>query len=209
MSINFKNIGYELAKNVDVKNTLARDILNEYPNFDEEVSEVAKEQLYMGFQLRFTENNPDIKKGYVYKDNGYLPVDNATFTAFKGDKVELSIGFIMSYTPQAFGALRTKNPNLHSLIKPIRDKVNTYCSNRMKDLIKAVKDIKNEGLPKSRGATHAYDETITAWLDALPKKCKNALARGDDTANEKRTLSAIGAFKDAYFGANRKAKVQE
>jgi hypothetical protein len=30
MSINFKNVGYELAKNVDVKNTLARSILNEY-----------------------------------------------------------------------------------------------------------------------------------------------------------------------------------
>lgn len=209
MSINFKNIGYELAKNVDVKNTLARSILNEYHDFDENVSDVAKEQLYAGFQLRYAENNPDMKKGYIFKDNGYIPVDDATFTAFKGDRFAVTIGSVMSYTPQAFGALRTKNPNLHSLIKPIRDKVNTYCSNRMADLIKAVKDIKNEGKPTSRGATHAYDVTITAWLDALPKKCKNALARGDDTANEKRTLSAIGAFKDAYFGANRKAKVQE
>lgn len=209
MSINFKNIGYELAKNVDAKNTLARSVVSEYPDFDENVSDIAKEQLYMGFQLRYAENNPDIKKGYVFKDNGYIPVDDATFSAFKGDKFQVSIGAVMSYTSQAFGAMRTKNPNLHSLIKPIRDKVNTYCSNRMKDLIKAVKDIKNEGKPKNRGATNSYDVTITEWLDNLPKKCKNALARGDDTANEKKTLSAIGAFKDAYFGTNRKAKIQE
>ena len=209
MTINFKNVGYELAKNVDVKNTLARSILNEYHDFDENVSDVAKDGLYEGFQLRFAENNPDIKKGYVFKDNGYIAVDNTTFESFKGDKIALSVGLAMSYTSQAFGAMRTKNPNVHALIKPIRDKVNTYCSNRMKDLIKAVKDIKNEGKPKNRGATNSYDVTITEWLDGLPKKCKNALARGDDTANEKRTLSAIGAFKDAYFGANRKAKVQQ
>lgn len=194
MSINLKQIAYQQATNKDNERSLARQVYEAYPNLDDEVQDEVKAELFAGYQLRVAENQPKINQGFIIESGNYIPVDVAKFEAFKGEKYHRTVANIMAYTPQAFGALRQSNPQLHSLIKAERDQVNKYCSNRLADLKKAIKAIKNEGVAKVRGATKTFAETVKDTMDGLKKKCANAKARGDDSANEKKLITAISEF---------------
>lgn len=193
-SLNLKQIGYQQATNKDAERSLARQVYETFPNFDEEVSDEAKLELNAGYQLRVAENQPSIDQHFVIEGGNYLPVEKLAFDNHKGEKYHRTVANIMAYTPQAFGALRQSNPQLHSLIKAERDQVSKYCSNRLNDLKKAIKALKNEGKPRERGATRTFAETVKETLDGLKKKCANAKARGDDSANEKKLITAISEF---------------
>ena len=208
-TLNLKQVGYNQASFSDSLKGLARSVYEVMPNFDEEQSDEAKLELNAGYQLRFAENNPKLNQHFIVKDNAYLPVDKLAFDNHKGEKLHRTVASIMSYTPQAFGALRQSNPVLHGLIKADRDAVSKYCSNRLNDLKKAIKGIKNEGVARVRGATKTFAETVADTLDSLKKKSVNAKARGDDTVDEAKLKVAIAKFKAEYFGAGFKAKVQE
>jgi hypothetical protein len=194
MTINLKQIGYQQATNKDNERVIARSVYEAYPNFDEEVSDEVKAELYLGYQLRVAENQPKIDQRFIVESGNYIPVDVAKFEAFKGEKYHRTVANIMAYTPQAFGALRQSNPQLHSLVKAERDQVSKYCSNRLADLKKAIKAIKNEGVARARGATKTFAETVKDTMDGLKKKCANAKARGDDSANDKKLVLAISEF---------------
>jgi hypothetical protein len=194
MSINLKQIAYQQATNKDNERSLARQVYEQYPNLDDEVQDEVKAELFAGYQLRVAENQPKIDQRFIVESGNYIPVDVAKFEAFKGEKYHRTVANIMAYTPQAFGALRQSNPQLHSLIKAERDQVSKYCSNRLADLKKAIKAIKNEGVAKVRGATKTFAETVKDTMDGLKKKCANAKARGDDSANEKKLILAISEF---------------
>jgi hypothetical protein len=193
-TLNLKQIGYQQATNKDNERVLARSVYEAYPNFDEEVTDEAKAELFAGYQLRVAENQPKIDQRFVIESGNYLPVDKLAFDNHKGEKYHRTVANIMAYTPQAFGALRQSNPQLHSLIKAERDSVSKYCSNRLADLKKAIHAIKNEGVARVRGATKTFAETVKDTLDGLKKKCANAKARGDDTANDKKLITAISEF---------------
>lgn len=193
-TLNLKQIGYQQATNKDNERSLARQVYEAYPNLDDEVQDEVKAELFAGYQLRVAENQPKIDQRFIVESGNYIPVDVAKFEAFKGEKYHRTVANIMAYTPQAFGALRQSNPQLHSLIKAERDQVNKYCSNRLADLKKAIKAIKNEGVAKVRGATKTFAETVKDTMDGLKKKCANAKARGDDSANEKKLITAISEF---------------
>ena len=193
-TLNLKQLGYQQATNKDNERVLARTVYEAYPNFDEEVTDEAKAELFAGYQLRVSENQPKIDQRFVIESGNYLPVDKLAFDNHKGEKYHRTVANIMAYTPQAFGALRQSNPQLHSLIKAERDSVSKYCSNRLADLKKAIHAIKNEGVARVRGATKTFAETVKDTLDGLKKKCANAKARGDDTANDKKLITAISEF---------------
>ena len=198
-ALNLKQVGYNQASFSDSLRGLARSVYEVMPNFDEEQTDEAKAELNVGYQLRFAENNPKFDQHFIVKDNAYLPVDKLAFDNHKGEKLHRTVATIMGYTPQAFGALRTSNPQLHGLIKADRDAVSKYCSNRLNDLKKAIKSIKNEGKPRERGATKTFAQTIKDTMADLKKKCTNAKARGDDTANEKQLVLAISEFNRKWL----------
>jgi len=193
-TLNLKQIGYQQATNKDNERVLARSVYEAYPNFDEEVADEPKAELFAGYQLRVAENQPKIDQRFIVESGNYLPVDKLAFDNHKGEKYHRTVSNIMAYTPQAFGALRQSNPQLHSLIKAERDSVSKYCSNRLSDLKKAIHAIKNEGVARVRGATKTFAETVKETLDGLKKKCANAKARGDDSANDKKLVLAISEF---------------
>jgi len=193
-TINLKQVGYQQATNKDNERVIARSVYEAYPNFDEEVSDEVKAELYLGYQLRVAENQPKIDQRFVVESGNYLPVEKLAFEKHEGEKYHRTVANIMAYTPQAFGALRQSNPQLHSLIKAERDQVSKYCSNRLADLKKAIKAIKNEGVARARGATKTFAETVKDTMDGLKKKCANAKARGDDSANDKKLVLAISEF---------------
>jgi hypothetical protein len=193
-TLNLKQLGYQQATNKDNERVLARSVYEAYPNFDEEVTDEAKAELFAGYQLRVAENQPKIDQRFIVESGNYLPVDKLAFDNHKGEKYHRTVSNIMAYTPQAFGALRQSNPQLHSLIKAERDSVSKYCSNRLADLKKAIHAIKNEGVARVRGATKTFAETVKDTMDGLKKKCANAKARGDDSANDKKLVLAISEF---------------
>ena len=193
-SLNMKQIGYNQASFSDSIKGIAREVYAGYPNFDVEVSDEVKAELNAGYQLRIAENQPKLKQHFVIENGNYLPVDETAFNKFEGAKYIRSVDNIMSYTPQAFGALRTSNPQLHSILKEPRDAISKYCSNTLNALKKAVREIKNEGKPRERGATLSFAQTVKETLDGLKKKCANAKARGDDSANDKKLILAISEF---------------
>lgn len=198
-NLNLKQIAYQQATFADSLKGLARSVYEAYPNFDEEVSDEAKAELNLGYQLRFAENNPKLDQHFIVKDNAYLPVDKLAFEKHEGEKLHRTVASIMSYTPQAFGALRHSNPVLHGLIKIDRDAISKYCSNRQSDLKKAIRAIKNEGVARVRGATKSFAETVKDTMTSLKKKCANAKARGDETANEKQLVLAISEFNRKWL----------
>ena len=193
-TLNLKQIAYQQASFADNLKGLARSVYESYPNLDDEVADEVKADLFAGYQLRVAENQPKIDQHFIVESGNYLPVEKLAFDNHKGEKYHRTVANIMAYTPQAFGALRQSNPQLHAVIKSERDSVSKYCSNRLADLKKAIHAIKNEGVARVRGATKTFAETVKDTMDGLKKKCANAKARGDDTANDKKLITAISEF---------------
>jgi hypothetical protein len=193
-ALNLKQIAYQQASFADNLKGLARSVYESYPNLDDEVADEVKADLFAGYQLRVAENQSSIDQHFIVESGNYLPVEKLAFEKHTGEKYHRTVANIMAYTPQAFGALRQSNPQLHSLIKAERDSVSKYCSNRLADLKKAIKAIKNEGVERVRGATKTFAETVKDTMDGLKKKCANAKARGDDSANDKKLILAISEF---------------
>lgn len=193
-TLNLKQIAYQQASFADNLKGLARSVYEQYPNLDDEVADEVKADLFAGYQLRVAENQPKIDQHFIVESGNFLPVEKLAFDNHKGEKYHRTVANIMAYTPQAFGALRQSNPQLHAVIKAERDSVSKYCSNRLADLKKAIHAIKNEGVARVRGATKTFAETVKDTMDGLKKKCANAKARGDDTANERKLITAISEF---------------
>jgi hypothetical protein len=193
-TLNLKQIAYQQASFADNLKGLARSVYEAYPNLDDEVADEVKADLFAGYQLRVAENQPKIDQHFIVESGNFLPVEKLAFDNHKGEKYHRTVANIMAYTPQAFGALRQSNPQLHAVIKAERDSVSKYCSNRLADLKKAIHAIKNEGVARVRGATKTFAETVKDTMDGLKKKCANAKARGDDTANDKKLITAISEF---------------
>ena len=193
-TLNLKQIAYQQASFADNLKGLARSVYESYPNLDDEVADEVKADLFAGYQLRVAENQPKIDQHFIVESGNFLPVEKLAFDNHKGEKYHRTVANIMAYTPQAFGALRQSNPQLHAVIKSERDSVSKYCSNRLADLKKAIHAIKNEGVARVRGATKTFAETVKDTLDGLKKKCANAKARGDDSANDKKLILAISEF---------------
>ena len=193
-ALNLKQITYQQASFADNLKGLARSVYEAYPNLDDEVADEVKADLFAGYQLRVAENQSSIDQHFIVESGNYLPVEKLAFDNHKGEKYHRTVANIMAYTPQAFGALRQSNPQLHAVIKSERDSVSKYCSNRLADLKKAIHAIKNEGVARVRGATKSFAETVKDTMDGLKKKCANAKARGDDSANDKKLILAISEF---------------
>ena len=207
-SLNVKQFGYKFAVSGDNTKALAREFHGTYPNFPDNVSDEIKADLDNGAILRYAENNASKEGFYVLDGSAYKQVSEADFKASKGDKYHLTVANATGLTGQAFGALKTKNPALHSLLKDLRKGALEYARAKFNGLVSEVNKIKNEGKQRERGATRTFAETLNEFFDGLPKKAKNALARGDDTVNDAKLKLAIAKFKTEYFG-NYKAKVQE
>ena len=211
-TLNVKQFGYKFAVSGDNTKALARDFHRDYPNFPDNVADEIKADLDNGAILRYAENNASKEGFYILKGSAYENVSEADFNDTKNksaDKVHMTVSFVTNMTGQAFGALKTKNPALHSLVKDLRKGALEYVRVKFNNLVSEINKIKNEGKARERGATKPFADTLNDFFDALPKKAKCALARGDDTAHEKKLLNAIAKFKAEYFGVGYKAKVQE
>lgn len=182
-----RDAAYSAALASDTVVDAAKFVYEQCPTFLDGAPEDVVKELDEGFMLRYSETHP--AKTYSRIDGNV--VENA-----KGkEKIEVSIYFAMSYTAQAFGALRSEDPQMHALIKGWRDAWSKYRSNRHGDLKREIKRL-IEG-PRTRTPTKTFAEVVGDVLESLVVRCKNAKARGDDTADLEHLHRQVAAFKSA------------
>ena len=192
-----KDGAYKQAVANDRMRSVARYVMEQSKGFPETVADEVKEQLYDGYRLRFNEvNKPST---YAVVNDHYLLIDGSN-PALENEKEKVVIGvdYCFAYSQQQYGKLKNENPYLHAIVKEWRDKVNTYCSNRLGDLKRQARTILNENVKKERGATADFAKRLDEVFKDLAVKCKNAKARGDETADEGRYATARQAFMTAW-----------
>jgi hypothetical protein len=108
-----------------------------------EIPVEAKDEIYEGYRMRFDQLFP--KKTYAVIDGHYVRATPEHMETANVEKIEIGVAYAYSYTSQEFGKLAQTRPALHGLVKMIREKCATYCSNRMSDLKRRANTILNEG----------------------------------------------------------------
>ena len=165
--------------------------------FPDTIPDEVRAELYAGYQLRFNETNKADR--YAIVNDHYLLIDGSNPDLEKEREiVVIGTDYAMSFTQQQYGKLKNENPYLHAIIKVWRDKISTYCSNRLGDLKRQARAIMREGKPRERSATADFAHRLEDVFKDLATKCKNAKARGDETADDKKFALARQAFMTAW-----------
>ena len=93
-----KEAGYQSAISDERKDSVARYVYAQCPNFTNEVSDEVKTQLKAGWALRWQELNPAVS----YNDS-WVPVES-------GGTYTMTVDVCFSYSQQAFGQLKEADP---------------------------------------------------------------------------------------------------
>lgn len=195
-----KDGAFQQAGAAQTLDSFARFVLSKVANFPKDISSEARDELYEGYRMKFDALNP--KRMFAVINGHYVLASQEHIAAKNVEKLEIGVAYAYSYSQQEFGKLANTNPALHALVKDIRDKCSTYCSNRFGDLKRAANKILNEGKERQRSANKNFDEFVEAWFkDTAPDRLKSASARGDATANEKRFNEAKVAFMVKWHAA--------
>ncbi len=188
-----KDLGYQQAGNFEKSITMAQYALDNITGFPTDVPTEAKDSLYEGYRMKFNELQP--AKMYAVINDHYVLASQEHIEAKNVEKIEVGVAYAYSYSSQEFGKLANTNPALHALIKAVREKCSTYCSNRLSDLKRAAKNILNRDKTRERTANKDFAEFVEAWFkDTAPDRLKSASARGDASADSKRFNEAKVAF---------------
>ena len=197
VSINSLRDGaYRQAGATQTIETVAQYCLETVAGFPESISTEAKDELYGGYRMKFNELNPS--KSFAVVDGHYVILETlGDQDVSKVEQVAVGVEFAYSYTNQEFGKLKDENPQLHSLIKIVREKCSTYCSNRLGDLKRSAKRLLNSGKERERTANKTFGDYVDEWLkDTAPTRLKNAIARGNSPQGDMvRFNNAVIAFK--------------
>ena len=187
---------YKQAGAFEVTDGVAHYVMSKAPSFPDEVPTEVKDELYKGYKQRFAQTK-GVTMYAVIGDHIVLATQEHRDNA-KIEKIEIGVDYAFSYTSQEFGKLRNDRPALHAIIAEIRDKTQTYCSNRMGDLKRAVRKIKNAGSERTRTANKNFAEYIDKFFVDSFDRLKSAKARGDTTADLDRFNKAKVAFMTAW-----------
>jgi len=194
-----KDAAYRFARAGETATHLATYVMGQDPSFPAETSAELKADLFAGFMVRahelwgqdyFTrgESGVLVKAGNSLDGKAEYPRGSTT----------LSLSYCYSFSQQEFGQLKNKDPQLHGLVKLIRDKFSKYASNNLSALKRSANNILNEGKTRERGATKAFTQSMTDMFADYDKRVKNAESRGDDTANPAKFRTARDAFWKVY-----------
>ena len=188
-----KDSAFQQAGAHQTLESVARYALTQIKDFPKEVPVEAKDALYEGYRMKFNALQPAIM--YAVINGHYVLATQDHVKAANVEKVEIGIPYAYSYSAQEFGKLANTNPALHALVKAIREKCSTYCSNRLGDLKRAATKILNEGKERQRGVNKDFAEFVEAWFkETAPDRLVSAKNRGDKSADDKRFAEAKVAF---------------
>ena len=192
-----QDAAYQAARSIEGVEASAKYVLKQCPTFSTEQPTEVKEELEKGWILRYSELNP-VKTYFLTSDgkNWVLPSDGVVPENVA--KREIGVHFAMSFSSQAFGTLKNSDSSLYQIVLPIRTAFSKYKSNRLGDLLRLIRKIEREQAGEVlRAPTKNFTDFCADTLANLVVRCKNAKARGDDTANLDLLNKQIIAFKSA------------
>lgn len=190
-----KDLGYQQAKTGDSLETQAQFALENIKGFPDDVPSEARESLYDGYRMRYSERKPAVM--YAVINDHYVIATPEQVQNKKIEKIEIGVAYAFAYSSQEFGKLKNTNPALHGIIKGVRDDVADYCSNRLGDLRRAAKKL----TAKKDGATRTtldFAQSMLKAFEAQEKSVKVKQAKGDTTANSAKFALAVKAFWTTY-----------
>lgn len=198
-----KDSAFQQAGAHQTLESVARYALAQIKDFPKEVPTEAKDALYEGYRMKFNALQPALM--YAVINGHYVRASIEHCANDSIEKVEIGVPYAYSYSAQEFGKLANTNPALHALVKEIREKCSTYCSNRLGDLKRAANRILNEGKERKRTANKDFAEFVEDWFkEAAPTRLISARSRGDSSADEKRWNEAKVAFMVKWKHADAK-----
>ena len=192
-----RDMGYQQAKTGDNLETQAQFALDNIAGFPEDVPSEAKDALYDGYRMRYSERKPATM--YAVINDHYVAATPEQIQTKKIETIDVGVAYAFAYSSQEFGKLKNTNPALHGIIKVIRDDVADYCSNRLGDLKRAAKKL----VSKKDGATRTtldFAQSMLKAFEAQEKSVKVKQAKGDTTANSAKFTLAVKAFWMTYNG---------
>jgi len=198
--VSLADIGYKASVNIDANMDLASQLMAQDSKFPNEVTQVTRDALYIGFQRRHNE-----KKGtkYFYASEGALiPVASLDLAPKGRETIVITVDFAMAQNPYEFGKLKETNKPLYDIIKDIRIAFSKYASDCLSALKSCANKILNEGKPKERKANKNFRESLDALFNdpktGLDKKVKTAHAKNDLSADQVMYQMAKEAFFKVY-----------
>jgi hypothetical protein len=184
---------YQQAGATQTIEDVARYVIEKVKGYPTDLPSEAKEKLVEGYRMRFAQNNKP--KAYAVINDHYVLATPEHMATKNVEKIEVGVDYAFSYSSQEFGKLANTQPALHKLVKDIRDKCSSYCSNRLNDLKRKAKEILNEGKPRERTANKNFGEFVEAWFkDVALERLISTKARGDATADSEKFNKAAAAF---------------
>lgn len=190
-----KDLGYQQAKTGDSLETQAKFALDNIKGFPDDVPSEAKDALYDGYRMRYSERKPAVM--YAVINDHYVIATPEQVQNKKIEKIEIGVAYAFAYSSQEFGKMKNTNPALHGIIKVIRDDVADYCSNRLGDLKRASKKL----IAKKDGTTRTtldFAQSMLKAFEAQEKSVKVKQAKGDTTANSAKFALAVKSFWMTY-----------
>jgi hypothetical protein len=194
-----KDAAYKFAKTGETSATIARYVMDNDASFPDEVSKELKADLNAGFMLRATELWGD--EYYKIGDGGtYIPLGNSIVLKNETPKGSIRVGlsYCFAMSQQEFGQLKNKDPQLHSIVKPMRDKFSKYSHNNITALKLAARSLLNDGKSKARTGNKNFVDALIEMFITFDKRVLNAEARTDATASSLNYRMAKDAFWNAY-----------
>jgi len=200
-SINVKQVVSQILQNDQTNQTLAYELVKAFPEFCEtspsKLPEEFGKDLKDAITLHYANSvNTTLTGRYINADGNYIKVDDKKFAEFKGDKIDVSLGYIMNSNIQNIRQGKTEkgkviqmpNPNLANLLKGKKDEIAKYFYKQVKklqDLAKlgdpAIHDV--EGTKKQRSANKETMEFLADLFDKAEKsirvKEKNGMVYSD------------------------------
>ena len=194
-----KDAAYKFAKTGETSATIARYVMDNDAAFPDEVSKELKADLNAGFMLRASELWGD--EFYKIGDGGtYIPLGNSIVLKNETPKGSIRVGlsYCFAMSQQEFGQLKNKDPQLHSIVKPMRDKFSKYSHNNITALKLAARSLLNDGKSKARTGNKNFVDALIEMFITFDKRVLNAEARTDATASSLNYRMAKDAFWNAY-----------
>jgi len=184
----YKDLGYAAAVVSDAKLSLGRSALADVPGFPDAIPDEIAAEIKAGIKVR---------KAEIMLPVTYRKRDGDVYTPIAADETAtakdwtVNVGLVLSYTADELGKLKKADPARRRMLQEWKTEINKYVSNAYNGLIGAAK----AGQPRERTDAVSFANYVKKFMDELPKKAKNCLARNDATAPDAGKLTkAIAAF---------------
>jgi hypothetical protein len=190
------DLGYKQAGISDSLAVTAQYAIEHISGFPESISPEARAELYAGYFKRYGENNPPVM--YAVINGHYVRASVEHIDNKAVEKIAVGVDYAFALTPVEFGKLKNTEPEKHRIIAELRDKVQTYSSNKLGDLKRKAKELLRKATDGAGRETVYFTESVTRAFAILDKSVKVKEARQDSTANAVQWRIAVDAFWKAY-----------